>query len=503
MGLGSVDQVRVALRLLQGSLRPAPAGRARRRRGHGRTEYAPYVPRPRPRRPLPPEWIRWLATGLRPTLGGDDQSRSTYELAATTAMIRAGHTFDTAWDLVLGAHPQAMSKARQDRRWWINQIWNRLVLELEHESGPRSPVSAGVAAGIAAATDVLDELLWSIRSVRVRASVWAVATTVFDRMAREDRLQVPCAGRDLVQDVPGVTDRATIRAALEALHGHVGILHTETHDTRNPWTSYEFEVCENPDQGVGQFHPPVLTSPGAPAPQGGVRARLLHQVLTSSESGMALGDLARAAYQTTTPTSELTKDQARGVRELLTGLQASGWVACDQNGLWRATAPDVASDRVQRERAEAAVARDKLVDQVERERASYRRCAAMLWAATRRAAVEEVHARYRAWWAGLGVAARVERARAVSVRFRDLPPLEQAKAKHEWVTRRALAGVDEAARRAAWLASLTPGEYAQRRQDRLDWFRKQPGAVKGELVRMWQAHRIRHHLSDGMVPLTA
>jgi len=492
VGLGSVDQVRVALGLLQGSLRAAPTGRARRRRGHGRAEITAFMPRPRPRRPLPPEWARWFSTGLRPALGGDDQSRSTYELAATTAMIRAGYTVDAAWDLILAAHPQAMSKARQDRRWWVNHIWNHMVLATEHETGPRSVVSPRVAAGIKAAADFLDELLWSIRSVRVRASVWAVAMALFDRMAREDRLQVPCAERDLVKDVSGITDRKTIRTALEVLHGRVGILHTETHDTHNPWTSYEFEVCEDPDQGVGQFHPPVLTSPGAPTPQGGVRGRLLHHVLSQSKSEMGIGDLAHAAYQTPTSTGQLTPDQARGMRQLLTGLQAAGWVTCDTQGRWRVTVPDMTSERVQRERAEAAATHDKVVDQIERERAVYRRCAAMLWAATRRAAIDEVHTRYKAWWAGLSVAVRAGRAGAASGRFRDLSPVDQAKAKHEWATRRARAGIDEAARHAAWLASMTPAEYTQRRQARLDWFHQQPAAVKGELVRMWQAHRARH-----------
>jgi len=424
----------------------------------------------------------------------------------SSCLIRAGHSVESAWDLILGCHPQAMSKARQDKRWWINHAWNPQVLATEHETGPRSAPSPRVAAAIGAAELCLDELLWTVPSVRSRAGVWAVAQAVFARMARQDQLRVPCAERDLVQDVAGITTRRPIRAALRLLHGHVGILHTDTFNPADPYSGYEFEICELPDHDamVGEKDPPVLTSPRLPGGPQEVRARLLHSVLArADETGMTVSELGWAGYQTTSPVDELTVDQVRGLRQVLTGLAGSGWVACDAQGRWRATVPDPMSERVQRERAEAAATHDRVVDQVHVERADYRRCAAVVWAATRRAVVDAVHARYRAWWAGLSSHQRADRAAAASQRFRDLPAVEQAKARHEWVTRRRGTPASEAARHRAWQASLTPAEYERRREDRRDWYYAQPPQRRVELVRMWDAHRTRHGPAAGMSTLVA
>jgi len=77
------------------------------------------VPRPRPRRELPPPWQAFLATGVRPDLGqgeagraGMDWSRSTFEAIATATMLRAGWSVEEAWAAIVAAHPAAMDHAR-------------------------------------------------------------------------------------------------------------------------------------------------------------------------------------------------------------------------------------------------------------------------------------------------------------------------------------------------------------------------------------------------------
>lgn len=500
LGIRSVSAVRVTLGLLESSLRLAPTTLPRRRRRTGRGSRAartPLVPRSRPRTPLRPEWAHWLKTGERPSLGGDDQTRSPYELAATTAMVRAGHTVDTAWDLIMDAHPDAMSKARDDRGWWINWIWNHVVRATEHETGGQ--VDERVAAALDAAWYCLQERLWSL-SPRKRPAVWAVAVALFDRIRREGKLQVPCPQRNLLLDT-GIKDRTTISNALDDLDGHVGIVHRETFDRLDPYTSFEFEVLMPPpdEAGVLLNPPPVLTSPALPQKElhgWGLRSQMLRSALESvTPQGLSLTQLAQAALLTDSLTAEPTMQQARTLTQELRSLAAGGWAVCDSEGRWRPAEPDPTSEATLKARAEAAEARAERTDLVSGERAEFRRKQHCQWALMRRAAVERVHARYAAWWDGLSSGERLARARAASEQFATLSPAEQAKRKHVWAARRTEAGISEADRHTAWLTSMSADELAARSQARRDWYWGRIDAqLRREFVQAWEAHRDRYEV---------
>ena len=255
--LTGVQAVRVQIGLLEAALRIAPTKLPRRRGGRNRPQVTALVPRPRPKTPLPSQWSTWFLTGERPVLRGDDQSRSVYELAATTALVRAGHTVDTAWDLIMRAHPDAMGRARSDQRWWVGRIWNTVVPATEHESGPK--VDDALAAALETGWDLLDERLWQL-PVSARPFVWAVGAALLDRIRREGVYQVPCAERCLQTDT-GIRDRTTVRNALRQLDGFVGIVHHETFDKANPLTSFEFEILPDPDREVSIDHPPSSHNP--------------------------------------------------------------------------------------------------------------------------------------------------------------------------------------------------------------------------------------------------
>lgn len=485
-GLTSVAAVRVQLRQLEAALRLAPTLTPGRRRRSRRQPVTALVPRPRPRTPLPAPWATFLGTGVRPALRGDDQSRSTYELAATTAMVRAGHTVDTAWDLIMTAHPDAMSRARGDRRWWVQRIWNRVVAATDTETHP--VVDDALQGALNAAWDCLQAALWDL-PVRRRPTVWRVAVALLDRIRRTGTLRVPCPERDLLEDT-SLKDRGTVRDALRALHGTVGILHTDTFNPADPYTSYEFEILPNPDPGLLQNHPPSLHIPLPGRPQ----ALMLLTALTRHPDGAPINDLARTAQLTTHPTRPLTPQQARTLRKDLEQLAAGGWAHCDATGTWHATTPDPGDETSQRQRADAIAARDALHDQIRAERHAYRRKPHCAWAVARRDAIERDHARQKAWWASLTGRQRADRARAAAARFAALSPGDQARAKHLWATRRHAQGISEADRHHTWLTSLTLDELASRSHARALWYRALPAQLRREYVQAWNAHRARHQL---------
>jgi len=232
---------------------PTAAPRRRTRRA----SVTALMPLERRRRDLPPIWRAYLAHGVRPRIGGGDQSASAVDLVATAELLRAGYGLDDAWDTIEAAHPDAMTHARRrGRAWWIKFHWNAaaatdttwrehtddpsatsgatrggLEAERQHQttarpgaSQPNQPSYVGRASepspqvlhAVEAARRSLTDLQWAW-GPRQRHSTLLVAHTLLDRMARTGQLQVPCPQRDLHVDT-GLS-RPTIAAAL-ALLGH-------------------------------------------------------------------------------------------------------------------------------------------------------------------------------------------------------------------------------------------------------------------------------------------
>ena len=494
LALTGVAAVRLQIGLLESALRIAPTKLRRRRPGRNRPQVTALVPRPRPKTQLPPQWSTWFLTGERPVLRGDDQSRSVYELAATTALVRAGHTVDTAWDLIMKAHPDAMDRARSDQRWWVGRIWNVVVPATEQEVGPK--VDNALAAGLETAWELLDERLWQL-PVGIRPFVWAVGAAVLDRIRREGEWQVPCAER-CVQTDTGIRDRTTVRNALRMLDGYVGIVHHETFDKTNPLTSFEFEILPDPDREVSIDHPPSSHDPLRTSHELhglDLRCRRLRTILaTAGEEGFDADTLARAAQLTQTPTSQLTESGRRTLRRRLEDLGGAGWAVCDSRGRWHASEPDPAVESTQHARAEAIAAHNELVDKVNAERDDYRRMNRCDYPMRRAAAIERDHSRYKAWWDGLSSAQRAERAEKGAEAFARLSPTDQMRSKHAWAAARATAGVSEADRHAAWLTSMTVDELASRAAARAAWYWDLPPQLRREYVQAWDAHRARHHV---------
>lgn len=102
---------------------PTPGGQAHE---DSRT---PLVPRPRPRRALPPDWASYLVTGIRPPVGGTDRSWTTVEAVCLGHMIRAGYTWRDALHAIWDAHEHAMTRARTGGLHRLIGIWNRAVAE--------------------------------------------------------------------------------------------------------------------------------------------------------------------------------------------------------------------------------------------------------------------------------------------------------------------------------------------------------------------------------------
>ena len=288
---------------------PAPVGVLGR---HVHRPADPLAPRPRRRRDLPSDWRDYLATGATPELGGSDHSRSTYELIATTALLQAGHTADSAWALIAAAHPSAMTKTRsRGRAWWTRWVWNPAVWRDLQTAPTVSPAQADTP--VSATIRATRELLWTLLPGQARrTSVLRVGLAILERMERTGTLRVPVAERDLLLDT-GIKDRKTIRAALRLLDDHgVGTLHTTTSDRL---AAFEFSLppdrtTQNPPPSNHYPPPPPalwhLLPPGAP---------VLHTHLRTSSAPLSPTALLRAAGYTSPgagPTSRQTARRPRG-----------------------------------------------------------------------------------------------------------------------------------------------------------------------------------------------
>lgn len=491
-----------------------------------RTPLAPT--RPRRRVDLPPQWATYLRTGAAPPHAGEDQSRSTDELRATTAMLHAGHTAESAWALIAAAHPDAMSKARGNRRRWIAWVWNDVVerdtttsstaagsravsADTAPLTGPEPSYlpSPAVAAAVAAARARLLERAWTL-PLRRRRSLLLVGHHVLDRMARTDTCRVPVPERDLVLDT-GLRDRKTIRAALRLLDGPpagrpadvpagacsgVGVLHTDTWDpAKKDSSSYEFEIHPAPDEGVREIPPPCIHTP---LPRGlwtqlPGHAHALWRALVASPEALTVDQVLHASALTDTPTSAPSPAQARTGHQVLTELARAGLAHCTADATWVVRhAPGL--EHTQR----AARCHDELSAEVAAERAAYR-SATSSWNLERARAHKAQFTRERAWWNALDPTERDRRRDAWRSEFDALAVLDQERLKTHLAQRRIRVGVDEPARHRAWLDALPRPDYATRVSERQRRYDQLPRPLQQASVAAWERHRARFGLDRHLV----
>ncbi len=479
------DSAADVLRRLTNALDADPAANLRLgRRASCKTSGA-LIPRSRPLTPLPERWERYLRDGVRPTLGGHDHSRSTYEAIATGALLRAGHTADTAWQQILAAHPDAMTKARASHRRWILHVWNRAVLD-DTTFTPVANRNPQVLAGVAAARNRLWALLPGQRS---RVSVLRVGLAILDRMERTGTLRVPVPERNLVLDT-GITDRTTIRDALRQLQAHgVGALHTDTlaPGARRARTSFEFSVPaaegpEIPPPGIHTPLPPTLWSVLPPT------AALFWHYLETNPAGISAAQLLTGTRQTR-PGAVPSRHQVDAAVDVLRELGRIGLATCDEYGTWHAAAPEPGDPHYQTTIAEADRTHRVRREQVETERAAYRSRVFSEWGRQRAAAIDKQRRRHQAWWDALGGHEQQRRRAGAATGFARHSPHDQARRTHQWASRRRAAGASEAERHDAWISSIPDEEYKHRAAHRARVYAVRPSHERWELAAAWAAHR--------------
>lgn len=454
------------------------------------------TPRPRRRTDLPEQWATYLRTGVAPPHGGTDHSRSTDELLATVAMLRAGHTADTAWALITAAHPQAMVRARSSRRRWVAWVWNRAV-EDDRAHSPALNVDPDVAAAITTARAGLTNLMWTVPP-RQRKALLLVGHHVLDRMARANSRRVPVPERDLVEDTC-LTDRKTIRNALRLLNGPVGVLHTDTWDpAKKDSSSYELEIPEVSRRGVREIPPPSLHTPkglqghapASPPPRGTWsqlpgHAHAIWRTLLTTDSPLTPEQLAQQSGITEKPDQPPTSSQLRATTKALTELAAAGLADCAADGTWLVRhAPT--TELVER----AAARHHEIAESVAAERAAYRAPSAT-WNLARARALKAQLSKERAWWGSLTPTEQQERRSRWRTHFDQLSVLEQERIKARLARRRINAGVHEPSRHDAWIDAMPAEEYVARTIERQRRYEALPPPLRQAHVAAWQRHRDR------------
>lgn len=491
--------LREALRGLQRARRQRPAGQAAASAGLGRprsSRTTALPPRPRRRTDLPGPWQTYLRTGEAPAHGGADQSRTTDELLATVAMLRAGHTAESAWRLITAAHPDAMVRARASRSRWIAWVWNRVV-EDDRTYSPTREVAPDVAAAVVTARELLTALAWR-QPPRRRRALLLVGHHVLDRMARTNSRLVPVPERDLVEDTC-LTDRKTIRNALRLMHGAIGVLHTDSWDpARRDTTSFEFEIEDAPDDGMRVIPPPGFHTPRAPRPptlpprppagtwsQLPGNAHALWRALLNHQTPQAPEDLAQAAALPTEP-GYVTSSERRATVAGLIALARAGLAHCDAAGRW------IVRDSPTADHVTRADARHReIAEAVQVERSAYRAGTTSTWSLERARAARLQLSKERAWWSQLTARERDARRQRWRGNFDELDVLTQEQIKAKLAERRLRAGIDEPARHAAWTNAQRPDDYAGRAIERQRRYEALPAPLQHAHVAAWQRHRAR------------
>ncbi len=464
-----------------------------------RTSYPPsstgavLVPRPRPCMPLPEPWERYLRDGVCPKLGGHDHSRSTYEAIATGALLRAGHTADSAWQQIMAAHPDSMTKARGNKRRWLNHVWNRAVID-DHAFAPTGARDPSIVAATAVARAELWRLLPGQRS---RTSILRVGLAILDRMERVGSLRVPVPERDLVLDT-GITDRKTIRTALRQLHAHgIGTLHTDTlaAGARRAHASFEFSVPrvtgpEIPPPGSHTPLPPALWHVLPPA------AAIFWHYLRTNSLPVSPASLLKVTGQTT-PGAVASRHQLGHAIDLLRQLGRIGLARCDEHGAWMLAAPDSADPGYRAAVGEAGQVHQIRHGKIEAERAAYRSRVFSEWGRQRAEAIENDRRRHQTWWDSLGEHEQQRRRSNAAKEFASRRPVDQAQDKHRWATQRRANGISEANSHSQWLSSIPDEEHRRRSANRARIFVARPRHEQRALAADWDAHRRKFSLARG------
>lgn len=504
--LGTTAELHAAadeLRRLLTSRRPSTKTTARTKRAQaaaGRSVVA-LVPLPRRRTEVDSRWSAWIGgSGRVPHVGGGDRSRSAVELAATTALLRAGLSVDDAWATISGARGGAFARARaRGRRWWVKYHWNTAVASdtawrestpTAGESGPRT--SDETARAVAAARAYLRGFQWEL-GPRKRHSVLLVAHLLLDRMERDDILAVPCPLRNL--EIDSGQSRNTVLDALRALEGHLGRRLASFDATRAESSSHIFELdARFTETGMSLLEPPGVTptnrQPGSWASLPPIAHTLWRSLPPMQVAPLAVPAAAQQAGMTHSPTAEPTAAQRRTVRHALLVLQAAGLAVERPDGTWH----QAATLTVQHRRL-AAATHHLLVERATRERDQYRSGEWNRWHRDRLAALRANRARQRVWWHTLPELERAQRRRDRAVWFASLPQHEQARCKQRIAVSRHRAGdISERVRHAAWCRQLDRASQADRSAE---WQERLLSLSPGERsVRMEHIdeHRRRWHL---------
>ncbi|MEJ7831587.1 MAG: hypothetical protein WKF79_01615 [Nocardioides sp.] len=456
-----------------------------------------FTPKPRRRTELPPPWELYLRSAVTPNIGGHDHSRSTVEAIATGHLLRAGYDAESAWATVLTSHPLAMTRAKASKRRWIAWVWNRAVEE-DRAHSPTRRVDPTVAAAVAAARERLGELIWT-QAPRRRPALLLVGHHVLDRMERNDSRRVPVPERDLALDT-GISDRKTIRNALRALHGVLGLLDVGAWDpAKRAASSFEFEIAEAPEiEGVRQIPPPSSHTPSARGLWHSLprASHSLWRALQVAGEPASVAVLAQGSGLTTARDTVPTTGQLRTATAALTALARAGLADCTADGRWLPR-KNLTVEQVEEGARLHAAHESSIVA----ERAEYR-AAASEWLAERGRAYGAQQARERAWWVRLEARERLKRRAEWSARFDGLSVHEQEITKATLARRRLAAGLDEAGRHDAWVTELSREEYLARSIERQHRFEQLAPPLQQANAAAWERHRNRFGIGRSTAPAT-
>lgn len=470
--LGTENELRDALAALPRPKNRTDTARARRadRAARETGSVVALVPIPRHKRDLDPRWAAWIAgRGPAPLVLGGDQSRSAVELAATSALVRAGLDVDEAWQRILTAQGGSFDRSRdRGRRWWTRHHWNTAVQTdtdwrtkvgvTDTERPAAVSVSEDTRAAVAAARKALRALQWRF-GPRERHSILLVAHTILDRMLRVDELAVPCPLRDLEEDT-GLA-RGTVLAALRALHGPLG-RRLETFDhTRADCSSHVFELDPRfAREAMSLDEPPSFTPtlrrPGLWTALSPLAHSLWRALPTRPTPSVDLVATAQAAGLPHSSTEEPTTRQLRTLRAGLQELEQAGLAQSSPDGHWhQSTDPSPAHTR-------RASATHRLIHaRITREREQYRMAAWSRWHRERLTALRHQRARQRDWWSSLPHHEREARRHVLAARYAALPQVDQAAERHRIATARHRGGEpSERSLHTAWSRQFTRREQA-------------------------------------------
>lgn len=466
-----------------------------------------------PRRPLPPDWADYLASGIPPAqvAGWTDASRSAVESTATWQMASRGWNVDEAWLAISRAHPHAMTKARgRGRRWWIACVWNLVVEAVTAQPAP-APRRTDADSQLVEHVDQVRAAFLACWVTRYpdprRHTVRRVLDVLLNRMLRTNSPRVPCPQRDLELDV-GLS-RPTVAAALDLLDEDGWLRLDRTYDISDSTPEGRSHHVSLPEriplyaprgEALSDSLPPSSSTPLAgraplPSPTAvhlGPRLWHLYLALRTRVHPQLPAHVAAAAGWSS-PDEELTARRTRTVQAGLATLAEAGLASCDDQGRWTAQTLDQVTSRFT---DEAQAGHKVRAGRIAGERAAYAlvRAGRGRWHQQRDAAIRSGRLARELgalrWWDGLAPAERERRRRSWSEHFRSLNPADQARIKQQLAHRRQEAGgLTEDQHHEVWLSSLSQQEYEARVEERIRWYRSQPLDTQRELVTRWEQHR--------------